>query len=393
MKKNIFISWSSSDKCTKDIAEGYKNLLNVIFEDKIEIFFSEEMEPAKNSAKNIHSGLEQADIGIVLVSKRTTMSPWLLYEFGCMHKLLQEESLYLILLDLDAEQLSEIAPPMENIQTLFLDKKEDNIRLIESIAKKLGISGSELLNIEGKAGKKYDNFNACVKKARNEHINLPDKYAGVVFYNDTIMDSNNFQMPQIFECYTKNILLVGMSLGKLFNIKSDSRSMDTLIKSLIGQQKTVNILISNLWDEQIFYTFNKMIFGFGGEAYAYLNEVFFDDASPYYLDTYIKNFCSKLAPEENEKNKKYPQELYEALKKQLLIKRIDLLMDTFWFIDNDETTKEGSMLLAPLTARTGAERPVFYATRKKNEKLYSSYFGACKSGFDAMSSILWPIRK
>jgi len=43
MKKNIFISWSSVDECTKDIAEGYKNLLNVIFEDKIEIFFSKEM--------------------------------------------------------------------------------------------------------------------------------------------------------------------------------------------------------------------------------------------------------------------------------------------------------------------------------------------------------------
>lgn len=46
MNKNIFISWSSADPRIRVIAESYKNWLNVIFEDKINIFFSEEMEPA-----------------------------------------------------------------------------------------------------------------------------------------------------------------------------------------------------------------------------------------------------------------------------------------------------------------------------------------------------------
>ena len=393
MKENIFISWSSVDQRIKPIAEGYKNWLNSIFDEKIDTFFSKELEPAKDGVKHIHAELEQADIGIVFVTQRTARSPWVIYEFGCMYKLLAQEALYPILLDLDVEQLSEIAPPLAGAQAVLLNEKENNINVVLSIAKKLGIPTSELLSIEEKAREKYDCIDACIKKAQSDFANLPDKYTGEVPYNNSIKDSDNFQMPKIFDVYTKNILLVGMSLGKLFNIKSDSRSMDSLIKSLIGQQKTVNILISNLWDEQIFYTFNKMIFGFGSAAYTYLNEVFFDDASPYYLDTYIKNFCSKLAPEENEKNKKYPQELYEALKKQLLIKRIDLLMDTFWFIDNDETTKEGSMLLAPLTASSGAERPVFYATKKKNTTLYNKYFEVCKSGFDAMGSVLWPIRK
>ena len=44
MKKKIFISWSSADPRIKAIAEGYKNWLNTIFEDKINTFFSEEME-------------------------------------------------------------------------------------------------------------------------------------------------------------------------------------------------------------------------------------------------------------------------------------------------------------------------------------------------------------
>jgi len=390
MKKNIFISWSSVDQRIKPIAEGYKNWLNSIFDEKIDTFFSKELEPAKDGVKHIHAELEQADIGIVFVTQRTARSPWVIYEFGCMYKLLAQESLYPILLDLDVEQLSEIAPPLAGAQAVLLNEKENNINVVLSIAKKLGIPTSELLSIEEKAGEKYDCIDACIKKAQSDFANLPDKYTGEVPYNNSIKDSYNFQMPQIFEAYTKNILLVGMSLGKLFNIKSDSRSMDGLIKSLIGQQKTVNILISNLWDEQIFYTFNKMIFGFGSAAYTYLNEVFFDDSSPYYLDTYIKNFCSKLAEEEKQKA---PQELYEAVKKQLLIKRIDLLMDTFWFVDNDETTKEGSMLLAPLTASSGAERPVFYATKKKNTTLYNKYFEVCKSGFDAMGSVLWPIRK
>ena len=67
-------------------------------------------------------------------------------------------------------------------------------------------------------------------------------------------------------------------------------------------------------------------------------------------------------------------------------------MDTFWFVDNDENTKQGSMLLAPLTASSGAERPVFYASKKKNTTLYNKYFEVCKSGFDAMGSVLWPVK-
>lgn len=396
MSKNIFISWSSADPRIRDIAEGYKNWMNVIFDDKIEMFFSEEIEPAQNGIKHIHTELETADIGIVFVTQRTARNPWVLYEFGCMYKLLEKEAVYLILLDLDFKQLGEIAPPMAGTQAVLLSDKHNNIRLIESIAKKLEISGSEILKIKSKAKGEYCYIDDCVTEAQKNFANLPDKYVGEVPYNNSIKDSDNFQMPKIFDVYTKNILLVGMSLGTIFNIKSDSRSMDSLIKSLIhDNKKNVKILISNLWDEKLFYTFNKMIFGFGNEAYAYLNEVFFDTSSKYYLDTYIQNLCSTIAEKENKKKqeKKYDaHELYEAVKKQLLIKRIDLLMDTFWFVDNDENTKQGSMLLAPLTASSGAERPVFYASKKKNTTLYNKYFEVCKSGFDAMDSVLWPVK-
>ena len=390
MSKNIFTSWSSADPRIRVIAESYKNWLNVIFEDKINTFFSEEIEPAKNGIKHIHAGLETADIGLVFVTHRTASSPWVIYEFGCMHKLLEKEALYPILLDLNVEQLSEIAPPLAWPQVILLNKKEDNMRLIESIVQKLKLSGAEILEIKNKATKEYCYIDDCVTKAQKNFPNLPDKYAGEVPYNNSIKDSDNFQMPQIFDFYTKNILLVGMSLGMIFNIKSDSRSMDSLIKSLIHDtKKNVKILISNLWDEKLFYAFNKMIFGFGNEAYAYLNEVFFDTSSAYYLDTYIQNLCARIAAEENKSD---PHGLYEAVKKQLLIKRIDLLMDTFWFVDNDENTKQGSMLLAPLTASSGAERPVFYASKKKNTTLYNKYFEVCKSGFDAMGSVLWPVK-
>ena len=396
MSKNIFISWSSADPRIRVIAESYKNWLNVIFEDKINTFFSEEIEPAKNGIKHIHAGLETADIGLIFVTHRTASNPWVMYEFGCMHKLLEQEALYPILLDLNVNQLSEIAPPLAWPQVILLNRKEDNVRLIESIAQKLGISGAEILEIKNKATKEYCYIDECVKEAQKNFASLPDKYVGEVPYNNSIKDSDNFQMPQIFDSYSKNILLVGMSLGTVFNIKSDSRSMDGLIKSLIyDNKKTVKILISNLWDEKIFYTFNKMIFGFGGEMYAYLNEVFFDKSSPYYLNTYIKNLCVAIAEEENKKEKKEKydaHELYEAVKKQLVIKRIDLLMDTFWFVDNDENTKQGSMLLAPLTASSGAERPVFYASKKKNTTLYNKYFEVCKSGFDFTSDVLWPVR-
>lgn len=390
MKKNIFISWSSVDHRIKPIADGYKNWLNVIFDDKIDIFFSEEIKPAQNGIKHIHTGLKTANVGLVFVTQRTARNPWVLYEFGCMHKLLVKEAVYLILLDLDSKELAEIAPPMAGIQAISLNEKEKNIELVKSIARKIYGSDENSVEIENRALARYSHIERCVSEAQNNFANLPDKYTGEVLYNNSIKDSDNFQMPKIFDVYTKNILLVGMSLGTIFNIKSDSRSMDSLIKSLIhDNKKNVKILISNLWDEKLFYTFNKMIFGFGNEAYAYLNEVFFDTSSAYYLDTYIQNLCARIAAEENKPD---PRELYKAVKKQLLIKRIDLLVDTFWFVDTDESTKQGSMLLAPLTASSGAERPVFYATKKKNERLYDSYFGVCKSGFDAMGSVLWPVK-
>lgn len=390
MKKNIFISWSSVDHRIKPIADGYKNWLNVIFDDKIDIFFSEEIKPAQNGIKHIHTGLKTANVGLVFVTQRTARNPWVLYEFGCMHKLLVKEAVYLILLDLDSKELAEIAPPMAGIQAISLNEKEKNIELVKSIARKIYGSDENSVEIENRALARYSHIERCVSEAQNNFANLPDKYAGEVLYNNSIKDSDNFQMPKIFDVYTKNILLVGMSLGTIFNINSDSRSMDSLIKSLIhDNKKNVKILISNLWDEKLFYTFNKVIFGFGDEAYAYLNEVFFDTSSAYYLDTYIQNLCARIAAEENKPD---PRELYEAVKKQLLIKRIDLLVDTFWFVDTDESTKQGSMLLAPLTASSGAERPVFYATKKKNERLYDSYFGVCKSGFDAMGSVLWPVK-
>ena len=394
MSKNIFISWSSTDHRIKDIAEGYKNWLNIIFDDKIEIFFSEEIEPAQNGIKQIHAALDKADVGLVFVTQRTACSPWVMYEFGCMYKLLEQEALYPILLDLDCKKLKEIAPPMADTQVVSLNNKDDNMHLIESIAKKLEISGSDILKIKNKAKAEYRHIDECVTEAQKNFANLPDTYVGEVPYNDTIMGSNNFQMPQIFDFYKKNIFLVGINLGMLFNIKSNSKPMETLIRSLVNsKEKTAQILISNLWDEKILYTYDKTLLGFGKSEYEYMNEVFFDTSSKYYLDTYIQNLCLCIAGDEKEK--KYDaHDLYEAVKRQLLIKRIDLLMDTLWFVDNDEIKKQGSMLLAPLTARTGAERPVFYADKQKNERLYDSYFGVCKSGFEYTGSkVLWPVKE
>ena len=392
MSKKIFISWSSADKRIKQIVDGYKKWLNVIFDNKIDIFFSEEIEPAQNGIKHIHTGLETADVGLVFVTQRTARSSWVLYEFGCMHKLLEKEALYLILLDLNSKELDEIAPPMSGIQAISLNEKEKNIELVKSIARKIYGSDENSVEIENKALGRYSHIERCIVKAKKKFANLPDKYAGEVPYNNSIKDSDNFQMPKIFDVYTKNIFLVGINLGMLFNIKSDSSSMERLIRSLVkNKRKTAKILISNLWDDKILYTYDKMVLGFGKGEYECMNEIFFDTSSKYYLDTYIQNLCSTIA----EKEKKYDaHKIYESLKKQLLIKRIDVLMDTFWFVDNDENTNQGSMLLAPLTASTGAERPIFYASKQKNTSLYDNYLKVCNSGFEQMGSkVLWPVKE
>ncbi len=376
MATNIFISWSSVDQRIKPIAVRYKNWLKSIFEDKIEVFFSEEIEPAQKPMEHIHENLEKADIGLVFVTQRTARSPWVIYEFGCMHKLHERESLYTILLDLNVDKLGNIAPPLAQPQAILLNKKDNNIKLIESIAKK--IPDSDFLEVKSKAQDEYNYIEDCIITTQNNFANLPDKYEGEIPYNNNIMGSNNFQMPEIFNYYNKNIFLVGINLGMLFNIASDSRSMDCLIDSLINdKEKTAKILISNLWDEKIFYTFNKMIFGYGADVHKYMSEIFFDKESKFYLDNYIRSRCT--------------DDEYISLKKQLTIKRIDLLLDTFWFVDTSDKINQGNMLLAPFTARTGAERPVFYASKQKNATLYNKYFEVCKSGFDYSNNVLWPL--
>ncbi|MDR2553657.1 MAG: hypothetical protein LBD31_10915 [Treponema sp.] len=72
------------------------------------------------------------------------------------------------------------------------------------------------------------------------------------------------------------------------------------------------------------------------------------------------------------------------------IKKIEMLGDTFWFVDADETAQTGVMMLIPMTGQTGYDRAVFFANQRDHGSLFNGYYSLCRAGFDAYGKVLWP---
>lgn len=376
-RAEAFLSWSTIDARIGPLAEIFKNWLDSLFSGEIHFFFSREIEPGEASIPTVYKALNGADFGFVFLSQRTARSPWVIYESGCLNPSLRAGRVFPLLFDLSPRELKSICPPLADFQAASLRNSSDVKRLVEKVARLIGLDNTRSIAIQARFHSEYSHLERAIQETVDSHRLLPERFAGTISYNDTIAGSRNFQMPDIFFNYQKDLYLVGINLHFLLNLKNSTESFAALLNSLMQDStRRIRILISDLWDERIRYTYDKIVFGNGVFEFADLDSVLRDETSKFYLDKYIRVHTG---------------EKYEQICRQLTIKKIGLLADTFWFIDADNPSANGDMLFSLMTTATGRARPVYYVNQTENPSLFSKYFDVCRAAYDLSSDILWPV--
>jgi hypothetical protein len=374
----VFISWSSEDPRVEKIAEIFKAWFEVVFKEKIDFFYSKDIAPGKNSWAEIEKNLTDAKFAFFFLSQRTTKSSWVVFEAGCLRRLLDAGNAYFLLTDITISDFKTLCPPLAGFQVSQIDTKDDIMAVVRTICERLEISTSESLEIKARAEKEYTIIEESLKETIETVQLLPDAYTGLLPYGDTIDCSSNFKMPKIFSEFKRELFLVGINMNFLLNLKTDSANFERMLYVLMkNPQKKINICISDIWEEHLQYCYNNIVHNKANVEMEGLTEVFKDTKSDIYLDTFIKKITGYK---------------YDQITTQLTIKTIEMLVDTFWFVDADEKKKSGVMMLIPMTSWSGLERAVFFASQKNQGFLFSKYYNLCKTGFESCKPV-WPLNQ
>ncbi|MFJ6484796.1 MULTISPECIES: toll/interleukin-1 receptor domain-containing protein [unclassified Streptomyces] len=377
-KAKAFLSWSTADPRIEPLAQLFKQWLGSLLSERVDFFFSREIAPGEHAVPSIYKALNEAHFGFIFLSQRTARSPWVIYESGCLNPSLRAGRVFPLLFDLSPKELRVVCPPLADFQAVSLRDVQDVRRLTEKLARMVGLGDTEMFAFREQFQQTHPQLERAITETVDSRRLLPDRFTGTVTYNENITGSRNFQMPQIFDHYQRELFLVGNNLNFLLNLHNNTEMFGALLDSLVRDpSKTVRILVADLWDEKIRYTFNKIIFGNAMSEFAGLDDVLTNPDSTLYLDRFIAD--------------RVGSEVHQRLRRQLTIKKLSLLFDTFWFVDPDGTTHSGDLLFALMTAVTGRERPVFYVNQAENPGLFSKHFDMCRAAFDLTSEVLWPV--
>lgn len=377
-KAKAFLSWSTADPRIRELAPIFKGWLNALLETRVEFFFSREIEPGEASISNIYRGLNDADLGFVLLSHRTARSPWVVYESGCLNPSLREGKVFPLLFDLTPTELREVCPPLADFQAVSLRDRYDMLRLILKVARLIGLDDTETIALRERFADQFVQLERAIAVSVDRQRVLPDRFLGTIAFNDNISSSENFRLPEIFSNYRRELLLVGINLNALLNLTNRTGNFERMLDSLLEDpQRRIRILVADLWDEKIMYTYDKIVFGAGEVELRGLSTTYFEASSKYHIANVVLEHCGTDG--------------FERIRQQLTIKRIGLLADTFWFVDADGTRLEGDMMFALMTTATGRERPAYYISQQRNPALFSKYFDMCRAAFDLTDDFLWPV--
>jgi hypothetical protein len=376
-RANGFLSWSTADARIGPVADVFKAWVSSLFQGEIDFFLSREVQPGEPAIPAVYGALNSADFGFIFLSQRTARSPWVIFESGCLNPSLRAGKVFPLLFDLTPRELRDICPPLADFQAISLTERDGVRRLVDKLALLVGLGDGESIALKARFHDEYPQLERAIRAIAEGRRVLPDRFSGMIAYNDSIAGSRNFQIPEVFTRYEKEMLLVGNNLNFLLNLRSNPGNFSALLDSLTADpMRRIKILISDLWDREILRTYDRIVFGYGISEFAGLNEVFTDAASEVFMDSHIRNHVG--------------DRLYGQLRKQLMIKKIGMLVDTFWFVDPDDAALTGDMLFALMTTMTGRERPVFYVNQHDNPRLFAKHFDTCRAGFDLSQDILWP---
>jgi len=126
----IFTSWSGER--SKAAALGLKSLLQDLFEEGVQVFVSDHINPGEAWAQRLGTELEQSEFGILCLTQENFQAPWLLFEAGAIAKKFGTSRVVPYLID-------ELPPaaersPLAQFQHVRADR-EGTRRLVESINK------------------------------------------------------------------------------------------------------------------------------------------------------------------------------------------------------------------------------------------------------------------
>ena len=304
-----------------------------------------------------------------------------MYEFGRAHAITKAGHLFPMLFDMGLDEFEVLFSPARNLEAISILDKGSVLRVVEQIALLAELEPGQADAIMRRAHNGIDRLQASTA-AVIESINVfLDTFRGMLSYNTVIYESKTFNMPSIFGLFKENLFLVGINHNFLLNLRAGRERFEALLDGLLAEkERKVEILISNLWDIHLRETYKMILFGEAKNELEGLDEVFTNESSELFLDTFIRNYCSG------------DPKFYDVIRRRLSIRVIDTLMDSFWFIDVGQTEKSGDMMLLPMTIDRGINRAAFYASKRSNPEIFEKYWGVCRGGWQSYSNEIWPKR-
>jgi hypothetical protein len=119
-KKKVFISWSK--KYSGEIAKIIKTYLEDIFGNKVDFFISKEIDTGQIWHEEISKALQEADMGIFILTSENINAPWILFEAGGIFNI--KKPLCMLLFGRDKQsKFDQIESPFKHIMhSSFYDK-------------------------------------------------------------------------------------------------------------------------------------------------------------------------------------------------------------------------------------------------------------------------------
>lgn len=125
----VFISWSGEQ--TRRLGHELKEFIDTTFAGHVQTFLSDaDIAPGERFLSVVNDNLDEAVIGIVLLSSTNITAPWILFEAGVLAGKTGTGSVIPLLVDIDRAAL---APPLSQFQNVYGSIEQDVRKLCQRL--------------------------------------------------------------------------------------------------------------------------------------------------------------------------------------------------------------------------------------------------------------------
>lgn len=162
---NVFISWSGER--SRHAAEAFRHFLPMILaRHPSEFYISTGIYKGADWEKNLREGLQNADFGILCVTRDNFAAPWMIYEAGFLSHKAGWENVAPFLLDMNP---SELEGPLSHFQSTVFEKED--LRKLVLDMNRLQVNPVLEIDLSSNFEDLYSRWEECLKQA----VDLPDE--------------------------------------------------------------------------------------------------------------------------------------------------------------------------------------------------------------------------